>query len=70
MSNQAKVGVCINCVYLNFTAGECRRNAPVVTISGDWAGMSGWPHVAATDWCGEYVETVVKSAAVAQEIQL
>lgn len=46
--------------------GECRRNAPVTTLSHENPGMPEkqvtlWPLVGADDWCGEYREDHSKS---------
>lgn len=51
--------ICGNCVWLKSPEGECRRNAPRLSLVEfkDGQGpvkLSLWPEVKYDDWCGEF----------------
>lgn len=64
----SRTNTCANCKFCGLAVGlasaanlVCRRNPPrvhaalVMATSGpEWSGMSGWPNVSNSDWCGEW----------------
>ena len=42
---------CSNCKFFQSSESECRRYAPS-PAEGD--RKAHWPHVASSDWCGEF----------------